>query len=48
MQDTNHNELMEAIKKFKDKYGIHTPLDMFGLDEIIEELRKHKEENDSK
>lgn len=45
MQETNHEELMEAIKLFKSRYGVHTPLDMFKLDDIIEELRKKKEEN---
>lgn len=42
MNDTNQDELMKAIEKFKDKYGIQTPLDMFKLDEIITELREAK------
>jgi len=40
MGDTNPKELMQAIERFKHKYGIKTPLDMFRLDEIIEEIRK--------
>ena len=42
MKDTNEKELFEAIQRYKAKYGIKTPLDMFKLDEIIEELRKEK------
>lgn len=42
MADTNSTELMEAIERFKNKYGIKTPLDMFKLDEIIEEIRAEK------
>ena len=40
MNETNQEELMKAIEKFKYKYGIQTPLDMFRLDEIIEEMRE--------
>ncbi len=39
MNETNPQELMKAIEIFKNRYGIKTPLDMFKLDEIIEELR---------
>jgi len=40
MEDTNSEELMEAIEVFKYKYGIKEPLDLFRLDEIIQELRQ--------
>ncbi len=39
MQDTTHEELMEAIELFKGRYGIKEPLDMFRLDNIIMDLR---------
>ena len=42
MQETNPQELMRAIEIFKKREGIKTPLDMFKLDEIIEELREEK------
>jgi hypothetical protein len=40
MGETNSKEIMRAIEIFKDRYGIREPLDMFRIDEIIEELRK--------
>lgn len=48
MGDTNQAELMEAIEVFKYRYGIKEPLDMFRLDEIIEELRNKKETKEKK
>ena len=43
MQETNQKELMEAIRVFKERYGIKTPLDLFRMDAIIEELKQeHK------
>ena len=42
MQDTNPQELMKAMEIFKEREGVKTPLDMFKLDEIIEELREAK------
>jgi len=45
MQDTNPQELMRAMEIFKEREGIKTPLDMFKLDKIIEELRAKNKEN---
>ena len=45
MQDTTHEELMEAIELFKGRYGIKEPLDMFRLDTIILEIRTDKAKN---
>jgi len=45
MRETNPTELMEAIERFKREYGVKTPLDMFKLDEIIEEIREEKKGN---
>ena len=42
MKDTTEKELFEAIQRYKNKYGIKTPLDMFKLDEIIDEMREEK------
>lgn len=41
MGDTNPQELGEAIKVFRVRYG-GADLDMFKLDEIIHELREKK------
>lgn len=40
MEDTNPNELMEALDVFKEKYGEDEPIDMFKIDDIIRELRQ--------
>ena len=40
MEDTNEKELLEAIRRFKEREGIQTPLDMFKLDDIIIEIRE--------
>jgi len=42
MKDTTEKELFEAIQKYKEQYGIRTPLDMFRLDEIIDKMREEK------
>ena len=45
MKDTSPQELMKAMEIFKEREGIKTPLDMFKLDKIIEELRAKKKES---
>ena len=42
MKETNEKELYKAIERYKQVYGIKTPLDMFKLDEIIDEIRKEE------
>ena len=42
MKDTTEKELLKAIHIYKKQYGIKTPLDMFKLDAIIDEMRKEK------
>ena len=42
MKDTTETELFKAIQKYKEVYGIKTPLDMFKLDEIIDKMREEK------
>jgi len=40
MEDTNQDMVIEAIEIFKGRYGIREPLDLFRMDEIIEELKQ--------
>lgn len=39
MRNTTEKEIIKAIRVYKEKYGIKTPLDMFVLDKIIDKLR---------
>lgn len=39
MNETNPQELSKAIEVFREREGEKAPLDMFKLDEIIQELR---------
>lgn len=43
MRETTKDELLEAIERFKKKYGIKEPLDNDRLDEIIDEMREEKQ-----
>ena len=40
METASQDMVIEAIEIFKDRYGIHEPLDLFRMDEIIEELKQ--------
>lgn len=42
MIETNSGELMEAIQRFKQRYGVYEPLDNDRLDEIILEIKEEK------
>ena len=40
MEETDANTAMKAIKIFKDRHGIKTPLTTEGMDKIIIELKE--------
>ena len=40
METASQDMVVEAIKMFKERYGITEPLDLFRMDEIIEELKQ--------
>ena len=42
MEEVSHKMLLEAIKIFKDREGIKTPLDGDKIDQIIRELKEKK------
>lgn len=48
MVDTNREELLEAIEKFKHRYGIYEPLDQERLDAIILEIKEDKKSKKKK
>ena len=42
MNETNPQQLQAAIKLYKERYPTDKGIDMFKLDDIIEELKKEK------
>ena len=48
MEDTNQEMVLEAIEIFKSRYGIKEPLDLFRMDEIIEELKQKQKQTKKK
>ena len=43
MEEASEDMVLEAIEIFKEKYGIKTPLTLFEMDEIIEELKQKQQ-----
>jgi len=42
MEETDQPTVIKGIELFKQRYGIHTPLDLFRFDEILEELKQEQ------
>jgi hypothetical protein len=39
MEEASQEIVIKAIEKFKNKYGIQEPLDLFRFEEIVRELK---------